>query len=83
MPKPCTRCGLCCIHNGLIPPLIPGEESPLWLSTLVNRLRTEFGAVAEDFPCVFLTDDMECAIYDRERPGICVGFVCDARKVED
>ena len=72
----CSQCGTCCITNGLIPPLIPGEAAPEWLWTLVNRLRTEFGATAEKFPCVFLTDDLRCSIYEMERPGICQNFSC-------
>ena len=72
----CSQCGDCCINNGLIPPLCPGEESPEWLWCLVNRLRTEFGSVAENFPCVFLTDDCRCAIYDLGRPSVCVAFRC-------
>lgn len=75
----CKQCGKCCVSNGLIPPLtegVPGEEVPEWLRCLVNRLRSEFGATAEDHPCVFLTDDMRCAIHDMARPNICVDFTC-------
>ena len=73
----CKQCGTCCINNGLIPPLIPNEEAPEWLWTLVNRLRTEFGSTAEDYPCVFLTDDLRCSIYEMERPAICRDFTCE------
>lgn len=73
----CNQCGQCCMANGLIPPLIPGEEVPEWLSCLVNRLRTEFGDTAEEYPCVFLTDDLRCAIHEMARPEICVNFLCD------
>jgi|GEM_PF-3794813 len=74
----CQRCGRCCHNNGLIPPLIPGEKAPNWLSTLVDRLRTNFADIAEEYPCVFLTTDSECAIHDLpERPRICQDFLCD------
>jgi len=75
----CRQCGQCCINNGLIPPLVPGEEAPEWLWCLVNRLRAEFGAVAEDFPCVFLTDDLRCAIHEMDRPDVCKKFICAIR----
>lgn len=77
---PCTQCGQCCINNGLIPPLIPDEEAPEWLWCLVNRLRTEFAATAEDYTCVFLTDDLRCAIHEMDRPQVCVEFVCNERE---
>lgn len=73
----CSRCGQCCITNGLIPPLMPDEEAPQWLTCLVRRLRTEFGAIAENFPCVFLTDTCQCAIHDMARPSVCVDFACE------
>ena len=72
----CEQCGRCCISNGLIPPLVPDEQAPEWLSCLVNRLRTEFGATAEDYQCVFLTDDMRCSIYEMGRPLVCREFTC-------
>lgn len=74
---PCHQCGQCCINNGLIPPLIPDEEAPEWLWTLVKRLRAEFGGIAEDYRCVFLTEDMRCAIHEMERPKCCRDFLCD------
>jgi len=74
---PCNQCGQCCMNNGLIPPLVPREEAPEWLWCLVNRLRREFSDTAEDYPCVFLTDDMRCAIHEMDRPSVCVGFVCE------
>ncbi|KKK86242.1 hypothetical protein LCGC14_2765180 [marine sediment metagenome] len=73
----CGQCGRCCINNGLIPPLIPDEEAPEWLSCLVNRLRTDFAAVAEEYPCVFLTDDLRCCIYEMGRPLVCRDFTCE------
>ena len=78
----CERCGTCCKNNGLIPPLLPGDESPEWLQCLVNRLRTEFGATSEEYPCVFLTDDMRCAIYELERPRVCCEFSCNDKGTE-
>ncbi|KKN38357.1 hypothetical protein LCGC14_0754320 [marine sediment metagenome] len=54
----CNRCGQCCMDNGLIPPLVPDEEAPDWLWSLVKRLRTEFADIAENYPCVFLMDDL-------------------------
>ena len=78
----CKQCGQCCVNNGLIPPLIPGEESPEWLSCLVARLRKEFAACAESFPCVFLTDACQCAIHDMDRPSICVDFTCEKADAE-
>ena len=73
----CKQCGKCCHDNGLIPPLVPGEEAPEWLWCLVNNLRAEFASTAaEDYPCVFLTDDKRCAIHEMHRPGICVDFAC-------
>jgi len=72
----CEQCGECCKNNGLIPPLIPDEEAPEWLWCLVNRLRTEFGAVADKYPCVFLTDDLRCSIHTTGKPGVCARFVC-------
>lgn len=74
--KACKQCGQCCINNGLIPPLVAGEPAPEWLATLVQRLRENFADVAEDIPCVFLTDNMRCAIHDAERPSVCVDFQC-------
>lgn len=79
----CRQCGECCLNNGLIPPLVPPEEAPEWLWCLVNRLRTEFGAIAEHFPCVFLTDDMRCAIHAMDRPSVCVGFACEAAEAAE
>ena len=79
----CNQCGTCCINNGLIPPLVPGEEAPEWLLTLVNRLRTDFAAEAEDYPCVFLTDDLRCAIHAMPRPSVCREFVCEKTTPED
>lgn len=73
----CNQCGRCCIENGLIPPLVPDEDAPEWLWCLVNRLRTHFAAIAEDFPCVFLTDDMRCSIHEMARPSVCVRFLCE------
>lgn len=75
----CKRCGQCCINNGLIPPLNPyGEEdAPEWLWTLVRHLRADVGDIAEDYPCVFLTDDMRCAIHDMAHPQLCREFLCD------
>ena len=64
-------------REGRTPPLIPDEPALEWLSCLVNRLRTEFGATAEEYPCVFLTDDMRCAIYELERPRVCREFRCE------
>ena len=78
----CSLCGGCCINNGLIPPLVPGEDAPEWLWCLVNRLRTEFANTAEDYPCVFLTDDMRCAIHDMERPSVCREFQCETAQQE-
>ncbi len=77
--RKCNQCGFCCIKNGLIPPLVPGEgeEAPEWLVTLVNRLRAVFADEAEEHPCVFLTDDLRCAIHDMERPSVCREFLCD------
>lgn len=75
----CQQCGTCCLNNGLIPPLVLEEDAPEWLRCLVSRLRTEFGSVAEDYPCVFLTDDMRCAIHDMHRPSVCVKFICHNR----
>ncbi len=74
----CQQCGNCCVNNGLIPPLVDGfdEDVPEWLSCLVNRLRTEFGSVAENYPCVFLTDDMRCAIHEMCQPDVCSHFQC-------
>lgn len=80
----CTACGKCCIHNGLIPPLLyhyedsDDENAPEWLIHLVDRLRTLFSAEAEDYPCVFLTDDMRCAIYEH-RPAVCREFQCESQ----
>lgn len=76
----CKQCGICCMSNGLIPPLAPGEEAPEWLWCLVNRLRREFWATAKDYPCVFLTDEMRCAIHEMTRPNVCVAFTCQADK---
>lgn len=73
----CKECGRCCVNNGLIPPLIPGEAASDWLWCLVNRLRAEFGAIAEDFPCVFLTDGMQCSIHEQGKPQVCVDFACE------
>ncbi len=75
----CRQCGKCCINNGLIPPAMPDEDLSGWLLCLVNRLRTEFGATAENYPCVFLTDDMRCSIHEMARPGVCQDFVCESR----
>ena len=72
----CTQCGKCCLENGLIPPLIPTEEAPEWLWCLVHRVRTEFGTTAEDYPCVFLTDDMRCTIHEIAKPDVCAQFTC-------
>jgi len=78
----CYRCGTCCINNGLIPPWLSGEEVPEWLSCLVTRLRSYFADVAEEFPCVFLTDDLRCAIHDLAKPSVCAEFVCDSNDVK-
>jgi len=72
----CEQCGQCCVNNGLIPPTLPGEEVPEWLATLVDRLRTEFAQYAEAYVCVFLTDDMRCAIHDMYKPQVCRDFSC-------
>ena len=77
----CKLCGKCCMNNGLIPPVILVGESPdhelsAWLKQLVHSLCREFADVAEDHPCVFLTDDMKCAIHDLPRPTICEDFRC-------
>lgn len=78
----CKQCGKCCVYNGLIPPLIPDEDAPEWLACLVNRLRSEFGHCAEEYPCVFLTDDMRCSIHEMRRPRVCVEFLCEIAKVQ-
>ena len=79
----CEQCGQCCLENGLIPQLVSDEEAPEWLSCLVNRLQTEFGAIAKEYPCVFLTDDMRCAIHEMERPNVCVQFQCEPEKADE
>ena len=73
----CNKCGQCCISNGLIPPWLPGEESEPWLICLVSSLRKHFGDVAEDYPCVFLTDNLGCAIHDVAKPLVCRDFLCE------
>ena len=72
----CAQCGRCCINSGLIPPLMSDEDAPEWLRCLVREL-WPFAAVAEDYPCICLTGDRRCSIYE-DRPGICVDFACDA-----
>jgi len=72
----CIQCGECCRNNGLIPPLVPGEDAPEWLWRIVNMLRMEFGATGEAYPCVFLTDDMRCSIYTIGKPDVCTQFAC-------
>ena len=80
----CKRCGMCCLNNGLIPPLIPNEVAPPWLAALVNGLRREFAGEAEEHPCVMLGDDgVTCAIH-QDKPAVCRGFACDrADDVDD
>jgi len=79
----CERCGVCCLNNGLIPPLVPGEEAPPWLWALVSGLRREFADVAEDHPCVMLGDDgVTCAIHEY-KPAVCREFACDRADEED
>ena len=75
----CSRCGQCCENNGLIPPLMEDEEAPEWLRFLVKSLQTRFGDVAEEYSCVFLTDDLRCAIHniDMAKPGICEEHLCE------
>lgn len=76
----CKKCGQCCRSNGLIPPLVAGrDESAEWLWLLVHFLQKEFakGCRSEDYPCIFLTTDMRCAIHEMpERPMICQEFSC-------
>ena len=73
----CERCGKCCKANGLIPPLLPGEDAPLWLHALVDGLRDRLGKEAEYYSsCVFLTGDRRCAIYE-DRPVVCRDFDCE------
>ncbi len=76
----CQRCGRCCYHNGLIPPVVPldGEEGAAWLIHVVERLRHRFADVAEYFPpCLFYDDAAKaCTVYD-ERPTVCRDFQCD------
>ena len=72
----CRQCGRCCVVNGLIPPVIRDDETPEWLSCLVRRLGTEFGGVTENYQCVFLTDDLRCAIHEIAKPRVCVDFTC-------
>lgn len=80
----CKQCGQCCINNGLIPPLVPDEEAPEWLWCLVNRLKTtELSATSEQYPCVFLTDDLRCSIHEMARPSVCVEFLCGAAEAEE
>lgn len=76
----CQGCGKCCVNNGLIPPLLyqfEGDpDAPEWLVVLVDRLRHNFASIAEEYHCVFLTDDMRCAIHDVCKPGVCRDFEC-------
>jgi len=74
----CKRCGDCCKNNGFIPPVVPGEDVPEWLALLVAALRERCGAVAEDWPCIFLTHDLRCAIHDLAKPEVCREFECEA-----
>ena len=72
----CEQCGICCVNNGLIPPVAWTDESvPEWLRLLVTRLRVLFPDSGNEH-CIFLTDDMRCAIYE-DRPAICRRFKCD------
>ena len=78
----CNQCGKCCMENGLIPPLGYGEvTAPVWLWCLVRRLRENFADIAEEYPCVFLTDNMRCAIHKLDRPSVCVKFACKDTEV--
>lgn len=73
----CKRCGQCCMDNGLIPPVLPDDpDAPAWLIVLVASLLKHFADVAEEYPCVFLTNDLSCAIHDVAKPGICRAHVC-------
>jgi len=72
----CRRCGDCCRNNGLIPPVNINEAVPGWLNTLVHALRRDFADVAEDYPCIFLTDENACAIHVH-KPAACREFFCD------
>ena len=75
----CRQCGDCCRNNGLIPPWLPDdpadEDTPEWLGVLVANLRDNFADVAEDYHCVFLTDDNRCAIHEL-KPNVCREFQC-------
>lgn len=82
----CQQCGDCCRNNGLIPPYIARDvrdqtaespDAPGWLVVLVYNLRTQLADVAEDYHCVFLTEDNRCAIHDVAKPDDCCGFSCD------
>ena len=72
----CKGCGDCCRANGLIPPLLAEDDVPEWLSTLVSNLRRHFAAIAEDYPCVFLTLDNRCAIHELKLLTVCKDFAC-------
>ena len=83
MGRECRQCGACCVNNGLIPPRLiddkRDDDLPEWFVVLRDRLKPLFvGDGALDYPCVFLTDDMRCAIHDVCKPAICRDFTCAA-----
>ena len=77
----CQACGACCMNNGRIPPLLLDEEAPEWLRCLVTELRRHFAFEATHGRCVFLTEDMFCAIHDLAKPEVCRDFTCQEHTV--
>jgi len=78
----CDGCGDCCHNNGAIPPALDmGEDDidlPEWMHVLVRRLREFWASSSEEQPhCVFLTDDLRCAVHDVAKPACCKEFRCD------
>ena len=82
MKAECRQCGQCCKNNGFVPPRLFDDERdddwPEWLVVLASRLKTFFvGDDALNYPCVFLTDDMRCAVHNVCKPVICRDFTCE------
>ena len=75
----CRKCGECCRLNGLIPPVLEHDTGPDWLLSLVQILREHTTDIAGDRPCMFLTRDNRCAIYN-DRPNVCREFDCRRKR---
>ena len=78
----CRQCGECCKNNGMIPPLLfdgRDDELPRWLHVIVARLRgdAKLAFLSQYHRCLFLTDDMRCAIHDVAKPSNCREFDCE------